>query len=67
MNWKDHIVSNEKVLLGKSEVKGSRISVEHIVGLLAQGWSENQILENFPRLTVDSTSSHFCSSPRLYF
>ncbi len=54
MNWKDHIVSDKEVLLGKPTIKGTRISVEHIVGLFAQGWAEAQILENYPRLTKES-------------
>jgi uncharacterized protein (DUF433 family) len=54
MNWKDHIVSDKEVLLGKPAIKGTRISVEHIIGLFAQGWSETEILENYPRLTKES-------------
>lgn len=50
MDWKRHIVSDKEVLLGKPCIKGTRISVEHILGLFAQGWTENQILENHPRL-----------------
>ncbi len=59
MNWQDHIVSDKDVLLGKPTIKGTRISVEHIVGLLAQGWTENEILENFPRLTKESLQAVF--------
>ena len=59
MNWKDHIVSNTEILFGKPSVKGTRISVEHIVGSLAQGWSEAQILENYPRLTKESLQAVF--------
>jgi uncharacterized protein (DUF433 family) len=59
MNWKEHIVSDKEVLLGKPAVKGTRLSVEHIVGLLAQGWTENQILENHPRLTKESLRAVF--------
>lgn len=59
MNWQDYIVSDKEVLLGKPTIKGTRISVEHIVGLLAQGWTENQILENFPRLTKESLQAVF--------
>ena len=40
MNWKDHIISDKEILLGKPTIKGTRISVEHVIGLLAQGWSE---------------------------
>ena len=59
MNWKDYIVSDKEILLGKPVIKGTRISVEHIVGLLAQEWSEAQILENYPRLTKESLQALF--------
>ena len=59
MKWQDHIISDNEVLLGKPTIKGTRISVEHIVGLFAQGWTENEILENFPRLTKESLQAVF--------
>ena len=59
MNWQKHIVSDNNVLLGKPTVKGTRISIDHIVSLLAQGWSEKKILENYPRLTPESLKAVF--------
>ncbi len=59
MEWRDQIISDNNVLLGKPTVKGTRISVEHLIGLLAQGWSEQQILENYPRLTHESLRAVF--------
>ncbi|MBY0424811.1 MAG: DUF433 domain-containing protein [Cytophagales bacterium] len=59
MNWEDFIISDKEVLLGKPTIKGTRISVEHIVGLMAQGWTENEILENFPRLNKESLQAVF--------
>lgn len=59
MNWQHFIVSDKEVLLGKPVIKGTRLSVEHIVGLLAQGWNETQILENYPRLTKESLQAIF--------
>ncbi len=59
MNWKHYIISDKEIFLGKPTIKGTRISVEHIVGLLAQGWSEAQILENYPRLTKESIQAVF--------
>jgi uncharacterized protein (DUF433 family) len=50
MDWKEYIVSDKVVLLGKPTIKGTRISVEFIIQLFASGWSEVQILENYPRL-----------------
>ncbi|WP_343859593.1 DUF433 domain-containing protein [Fulvivirga kasyanovii] len=59
MEWRKHIIADEAVLLGKPTVKGTRISVEHIIGLLAQGWTEQQILENYPRLNQKSLQAVF--------
>ncbi len=59
MKWQDYIVSDTEVLLGKPTIKGTRISVEHIIGLLAQGWTEIQILENYPRLNQESLQAVF--------
>ncbi|MGH2354135.1 MAG: DUF433 domain-containing protein [Chloroflexota bacterium] len=39
------------VLVGKPVVRGTRLAVEFIIGLLAEGWSEEDILSNYPRLT----------------
>ena len=43
MEWRDRIVINPEVLVGKPVIKGTRLAVEFIVGLLAQGWSEAEI------------------------
>ena len=51
MNWKEHIISDKEVLLGKPTIKGTRISVELILDLLANGWTEKMIFESYPRLT----------------
>ena len=48
MDWRDRIVVNPDVLLGKPVIKGTRLAVEFIVDLLAQGWSEQDITENYP-------------------
>ncbi len=59
MNWKDHIVSNDEVLLGKPVLKGTRLSVEHIINLLASGWTEEQLLKNYPRLDKSKIQAVF--------
>ena len=59
MKWQDYIISDNEVLVGKPTIKGTRISIELIVGLLAQGWTENQILDNYPRLTKESLQAVF--------
>jgi uncharacterized protein (DUF433 family) len=59
MNWRDHIVSDKEVLLGKPVIKGTRLSVEHLMSLFEQGWTEEQILENYPSLTRDDMQALF--------
>lgn len=51
MNWRNHIVSDPEVLLGKPTIKGTRLSVEFLLERLASGWTEEMLLENAPRLT----------------
>jgi uncharacterized protein (DUF433 family) len=59
MDWKDYIVVNEKVLVGKPVIKDTRLSVEHVISLLASGWTENQLLENYPRLDKEKIRAVF--------
>ncbi len=59
INWRDYVVSNKEVLLGKPTIKNTRLSVEFILKLYASGWTEQQILENYPRLTRDSLKAVF--------
>ncbi len=54
MNWQAHIAIDPQVLVGKPIIKGTRLSVDFILGLLAEGWSEEQILENYPKVTQDA-------------
>lgn len=50
-SWQDRIVIDPDVLVGKPVVKGTRLAVEFIIELLAQGWTEADILRNYPGLT----------------
>jgi uncharacterized protein (DUF433 family) len=59
MDWRSYIHSDPEVLLGKPVVKGTRLSVEFILRLLAAGWTEHQVLENYPTLTPDSLRAMF--------
>jgi uncharacterized protein (DUF433 family) len=53
MPWQERITLDPAVLAGKPVVRGTRLSVEFIVGLLGQGWTEADILRNYPGLTHD--------------
>jgi uncharacterized protein (DUF433 family) len=51
LNWRDRIVIDPEILVGKPVVKGTRLAVEFVIDLLAQGWTEAEILANYPGLT----------------
>jgi uncharacterized protein (DUF433 family) len=51
--WEDRIEARTDVLTGKPVIKGTRLAVDFIVGLLAQGWTEAQILENYPGVSSE--------------
>lgn len=51
MDWQQHIAVTPGVLTGKPVVKGTRLAVEFVLGLVAQGWSQEEILRNYPGLT----------------
>jgi len=53
MAWQDLITFDPAVLDGKPVVRGTRLSVDLIVGLLGEGWVEADILRNYPGLTHD--------------
>jgi uncharacterized protein (DUF433 family) len=36
------------VLAGKPVIRGTRLSVEFVISLMADGWSEADILTNYP-------------------
>ena len=59
INWREHIITDKNVLIGKPVIKGTRLSIEHLVNLLALGWTEQQIIENYPRLTYNDLSAVF--------
>jgi uncharacterized protein (DUF433 family) len=42
-----------EVLVGKPVIRGTRLSVEFVIGLLADGWTVADILRNYPDLTHD--------------
>jgi len=53
MEEQDRIAIDADVLGGKPVIRGTRIAVEFILELLASGWSQEQVLENYPQLTRD--------------
>ena len=53
MSWEERIIVDPGILVGKPVIKGTRLAVEFIIDLLAQGWSEEGVLRNYPGLTQE--------------
>ena len=49
-NYKDRIISNPEIMLGKPVIKGTRITVELILGKLSQGSKMETILKSYPHI-----------------
>ena len=51
MDLYERVVVDPAILAGKPVVRGTRLAVEFIIELLAQGWTDAEILRNYPGLT----------------
>jgi uncharacterized protein (DUF433 family) len=51
MRVTDRIEINPKVMMGKPVIRGTRITVELILRKLAEGATEEDLLDAYPRLT----------------
>jgi len=58
MSWQERISVDPEVLVGKPVIRGTRLAVEFVVGLLAQGWPEEEVLKNHPGISREDI--HAC-------
>ncbi len=58
-NEPEYITLDPKVLAGKPVIRGTRLSVEFVIGLMAVGWSEADIFANYPAVTHDDIIACF--------
>ena len=59
MTWKTRITTEPGVLAGKPVVRDTRLTVDFILSLFAEGWTENQVLENYPQLVREDLKAVF--------
>ncbi len=59
MDWRDRIDSDPNVIGGKVRVKGTRIGVAFLLELFGAGWTQEQVLESYPHLTVEDLQAVF--------
>jgi uncharacterized protein (DUF433 family) len=56
-DWRERITVDPKVLSGKPIIKGTRIAVEFILELLANSWTVEDILTNYPQLKREDVAA----------
>ena len=62
----ERITLNPKVMAGKPVIRGTRLTVEYILNLLAHGATVAQILEEYKGLSQETFKPAFCSPPNLW-
>jgi uncharacterized protein (DUF433 family) len=58
-DWRIFIVVDSSVQAGKPVVKGTRLTVDFVLGLFASGWSAEKVFENYPELTDEALRAVF--------
>lgn len=64
--WKERIVVNPDILVGKPIIKGTRISVELILDRVADGWSMDDILTAYPHICRDDVLAALSFAAELF-
>lgn len=65
-NWKDHIVVDPAILVGKPTIKGTRISVELILDRASDGWTMEDILSAYPTITREDVLAALSLAAELF-
>ncbi|QDK78750.1 DUF433 domain-containing protein [Spirosoma sp. KCTC 42546] len=52
-NYQEYISLNPAIRFGKPCIKGTRIAIQDILSWLASGMTNDEILDDFPELTLD--------------
>ena len=47
------IALDPDMLVGKPVIRGTRLAVEFVIGLLADGWTEAEIIADYPGVAYD--------------
>ncbi len=65
MDWHDYITVDPAVLVGKPVIRGTRLAVEFILNLIAQGWPEDEIMRNYHLTREQVRACAACARQRL--
>jgi uncharacterized protein (DUF433 family) len=51
--------------MGKPLIKGKSLAVEFVIDLIANGWTQSEMLQNYPRLTHEEIQACLCCASSL--
>ena len=60
MNWREHISVDPEICHGRARIAGTRVLVTTILDNLADGLSDEEIVESYPSLTRESVRAAVC-------
>jgi uncharacterized protein (DUF433 family) len=58
------ITLNPKVMVGKPVIKGTRLTVEYVLNLLARGATVSEVLEEYQGLTTEDVQACLLSATK---
>jgi uncharacterized protein (DUF433 family) len=64
-DYREMVVSDPKVMMGKPVIAGTRITVELILEKLAAGETVEQLVDSHPRLTAEAVRAAVASAAAL--
>jgi len=53
----ERILIDPEILAGKPVIRGTRLSVDFILGLLGQNWTEGDVIRNYPGVTHEDITA----------
>ena len=57
IQWREHIISDPKIMFGKPVIKGTRIPVDLILEKLAAGETQEQLLSGYTSISATDISA----------
>jgi len=54
----DHIITNPDIMVGNPVIKGTRLTVDYTTGLLAQGTTFDEIMQEYPGITAEDIQAY---------
>ena len=59
LDWQRYIHTDPNIAFGKPVIRGTRISAEFVLELYAGGLTDEEVLENYPHLTIEGIRAVF--------